>query len=193
VLDVDRLEADVGARVELTDVLLLSESGRAVVGTPTVADARVVAEVVEHGRDKKILVFKYKNKTRYRRRRGHRQDYTRLAIKQIGIGTMEAPRATPKRVSRKKSDPVGQSAEALGTAVEAVSVTSTESKPAKRRLRKVAGAATPVAAAVDVDAKEPAGDARAVGADETPATDAVGTSEVAGTDAASSGDAEVKE
>ena len=45
-------------------------------GTPFVEGARVVAEVLDHGRDKKILVFKYKNKTRYRRRHGHRQDYT---------------------------------------------------------------------------------------------------------------------
>jgi large subunit ribosomal protein L21 len=53
------------------------------VGTPVVDGARVLAEVLEHGRDKKILVFKYKNKTRYRRRYGHRQDFTRLAIRQI--------------------------------------------------------------------------------------------------------------
>jgi len=83
ILDVDRLPAEVGSQVELTDVLLLGGDGDVRVGTPTVEGARVVAEVVEHGRDKKIVGFKYKAKTRYRRKWGHRQDYTRLAIRRI--------------------------------------------------------------------------------------------------------------
>jgi len=148
VLDVDRLEVEVGATVELTDVLLLSEGGTATVGTPTVADARVVAEVVEHGRDKKILVFKYKNKTRYRRRYGHRQDYTRLAIKQMGIGELEVAKAKPKRATKKKTE-----VEEPKSASEAVAeqtddaVTATKTKPAPRRARKAAEDASPVAAA----------------------------------------------
>jgi large subunit ribosomal protein L21 len=148
VLDVDRLEADVGATVELTDVLLLSESGRAVVGTPTVADARVVAEVVEHGRDKKILVFKYKNKTRYRRRRGHRQDYTRLAIKQIGIATLEAPEAKPKRTPRKKAEPADDEIAAPRLTAEAAEVKPQPKQATPRRARKPAaeGAAQPARA-----------------------------------------------
>jgi large subunit ribosomal protein L21 len=103
VLDVDRLQVEVGSTVELTDVLLISEDGLATVGTPTVPDARVLAEVIEHGRDQKVIVFKYKNKTRYRRKRGHRQDYTRLAIRSLGIGEIQAPRPQPKRPSRKKA------------------------------------------------------------------------------------------
>jgi len=83
ILDVDRLPAEVGSQVELTAVLLLGGNGDVRVGTPTVEGARVVAEVVEHGRDRKIVGFKYKAKTRYRRKWGHRQDYTRLAISRI--------------------------------------------------------------------------------------------------------------
>ena len=53
------------------------------VGHPLIAGAKVVAEVVEHGKGEKIIVFKYKAKTRYRRKTGHRQRFTRLAIKRI--------------------------------------------------------------------------------------------------------------
>ena len=83
VVDVDRLHAEVGSTVELNDVLLVADEGDTVIGQPSVAGASVVAEVVEHGRDAKLLVFKYKSKTRYRRKMGHRQSYTRLAVKQI--------------------------------------------------------------------------------------------------------------
>lgn len=146
VLDVDRLDVEVGATVELTDVLLLSESGTATVGTPTVADARVVAEVVEHGRDKKILVFKYKNKTRYRRRYGHRQDYTRLAIKQMGIGELEVAEAKPKRATKKKTKAEEAPSAGEGVAEQAAdAVTTAEAKPAKPRARKAPVNATPVA------------------------------------------------
>ncbi len=192
-LDVDRLQAEVGATVELTDVLLLSESGRAVVGTPTVADARVVAEVMEHGRDKKILVFKYKNKTRYRRRLGHRQDYTRLAIRQIGIGVLDAAEAKPKRTSRKKAKPAGESVDTLGIAVEATEVTSTESKPATRRSRKVSADAAPVAVTAEMDSDEQTGDASAINAAEAPATEAVEASDVAATAPDASEEPQAKE
>ncbi|HEU4758825.1 MAG TPA: 50S ribosomal protein L21 [Dehalococcoidia bacterium] len=109
-LDVDRLPAAVGSLVEITDVLLLGGNGDVKVGAPLVEGARVVAEVVEHGRDKKVLVFKYKAKTRYRRKKGHRQDYTRLAIRQILAAGESAeapaeapPEARPKRAPRRKA------------------------------------------------------------------------------------------
>ncbi len=97
-------------------------------GTPVVDGARVLAEVLEHGRDKKILVFKYKNKTRYRRRFGHRQDFTRLAIRQIlteGLQAVEAAEK-PKRPARKKA-----AVKAAEPAVEAVETAAIEAAPAK--------------------------------------------------------------
>lgn len=160
--------------MELTDVLLLSEGGTARVGTPTVADARVVAEVLEHGRDKKVLVFKYKNKTRYRRRYGHRQDYTRLAIKQMGVGELAVAETKPKRTAKKKAE-VEEAPEAIAElAID--TATATEAKPA-RRARKTAKAATPAAvAAADpseeatAELVEPASpDAPEAAADDSPA------------------------
>jgi len=98
-LDVERLPADVGAVVELSDVLLVADGDDVTVGQPRVTSARVVAEVMEHGRGPKLIVFKYKNKTRYRKKTGHRQAYTRLAIRQILTGAEPVAAATPGRVA----------------------------------------------------------------------------------------------
>lgn len=78
-IEVALLGDAVGAKVEFEDVLLLSD-GEVRVGNPTVAGARVRAEVLAHGRGKKVIVFKMKRRKAYRRTRGHRQDYTQLRI-----------------------------------------------------------------------------------------------------------------
>ncbi len=82
-LEVDRLPFEVGDLVELERVLLVVDGDQVHVGTPTVEGARVRAVVVDHFKGPKILVFKYKPRKRYRRRRGHRQKYTRLLVKEI--------------------------------------------------------------------------------------------------------------
>ena len=85
-LKVELLTAEEGATVELDDVRLVSQDGKVSVGTPTVPGARVTAEVEAHGKHKKIVVMKYKRKTRYQVKRGHRQQYTQLKIKEIVAG-----------------------------------------------------------------------------------------------------------
>src|SRR5581483_625775 len=77
-LDVEKLDGEAGSEVELTDVLMVADGDSVTVGAPSVAGAKVVADIVEHGRGKKVVVFKYKPKIRYRKRTGHRQAYTRL-------------------------------------------------------------------------------------------------------------------
>lgn len=77
------LPAVEGSTVELDQVLLVADGESVRVGTPTVEGAKVLAEVIGEGKGKKIIVFKYKPKVRYRRMKGHRQLYTRLAIKEI--------------------------------------------------------------------------------------------------------------
>ena len=89
-------------------MLLVASNGDVRVGQPLVAGARVVAEVVEQGRDPKIIVFKYKAKTRYRRRRGHRQDYTRLAVRQILTAEDEKPKR--RRAARPRAEAEGEEA-----------------------------------------------------------------------------------
>lgn len=80
---VDRLQKQPGEAVELDAVLLVSRGDQVIVGQPTVPGARVVATVLGDERGEKITVFKYKPKVRYRRKQGHRQDYTRLAVNRI--------------------------------------------------------------------------------------------------------------
>ena len=80
---VESLVGESGDNVELDDVLLVSRSGDVTLGTPTVTGAKVKADIVGNGRGKKVVVLKYKNKTRYRRRLGHRQAYTDLRITNI--------------------------------------------------------------------------------------------------------------
>jgi len=84
-LEVDRLPVEEGAAVELDRVLLLADEDQIQVGTPTVAGAKVKAVVESHFKGPKIIVFKYKPRKRYRRKRGHRQQYTRLRIQEIVV------------------------------------------------------------------------------------------------------------
>ena len=83
-IDVERLPHEEGESIDLTDVLLVvSDSGEVSVGQPLVDGAVVKATVVKQGRGRKIFVWKYKPKKRFRKRRGHRQYYTRLRIDSI--------------------------------------------------------------------------------------------------------------
>ena len=86
-LVVERLDGERGDEVAFDDVLLVrSDDGAVAVGAPTLDDASVKAEIAEQKRARKIPVFKYKSKTRYRRLRGHRQQETHLRISEIALG-----------------------------------------------------------------------------------------------------------
>ena len=82
-ITVDRRKANPGDTVTFDQVLLIADGVRVRAGTPFVSDAKVTAEIVRHGRGPKLRVFKYKNKTRSRKTRGHRQDETTLRIVKI--------------------------------------------------------------------------------------------------------------
>ncbi len=91
-----------GNTVELDRVLLIASDDKVTVGTPTIDGAKVLATSQGEGRNKKIIVLKYKPKTRYRKKTGHRQDYTRLVIDKIiesGEGQEEPARKTRRRKS----------------------------------------------------------------------------------------------
>ena len=78
-LYVEKLTGEVDSEVVFDEVLYVDGK----VGTPTVKGAKVVAKVLKHGKQKKVLVFKYKAKKKYRRTQGHRQPYTKIVIKSI--------------------------------------------------------------------------------------------------------------
>lgn len=80
---VEKLDGEVGQSIQLDKVLMVQENGSVRVGSPVVDGAKVVAKVVEHGRGKKIIVFKYKSKKNYHKKQGHRQPYTKLTIEAI--------------------------------------------------------------------------------------------------------------
>ncbi|MDD4601461.1 50S ribosomal protein L21 [bioreactor metagenome] len=83
VLTIEKLDINEGETVEFNRVLTVVKDGELIVGKPVVADATVTAKVMEQGKGKKILVFKYKAKSNYRRRQGHRQPFTKVVIEKI--------------------------------------------------------------------------------------------------------------
>ncbi len=80
---VDRLPAEIGDKLSLDSVLLLVDDGQTEVGTPVVEKATVKVTVLDHEKGPKIVIFKYRPKSRYRVKTGHRQPYTRLLIDSI--------------------------------------------------------------------------------------------------------------
>lgn len=83
VLFVEKLAGELDEQVVFSDVLTVVEDGSVKIGTPFLAGAKVTAKVLKQGKDKKILVYKYKSKANYRRRQGHRQPYTKVSIEKI--------------------------------------------------------------------------------------------------------------
>lgn len=83
VIIVEKLEAAEGEAVEFNQVLTVVKDGEVVVGKPVVEGAKVTGKVEAQGKGKKILVFKYKAKSNYRRRQGHRQPFTKVTIEKI--------------------------------------------------------------------------------------------------------------
>ena len=83
ILNVEKLEGAEGSQIEFDDVLLYSDGDTITLGSPTVENASVKAVIVEQGRGKKQLVFKYKRRKGYRKMKGHRQYYTQVKIDSI--------------------------------------------------------------------------------------------------------------
>ena len=82
-LTVDLLDKKVDEKFDVTDVLLVNDDGKVSVGTPLVAKAKVTLKVLEHGKDAKLVVSKYKSKSKYRKTIGHRQNITNLEVVSI--------------------------------------------------------------------------------------------------------------
>ncbi len=85
-LRIPSIEGDPGATITFGDVLLSADGDTVRTGTPTVPGASVSAEIVKHGRDDKIVVFKFKRRKNYARKQGHRQGFTEVRINSISLG-----------------------------------------------------------------------------------------------------------
>lgn len=177
VIDVEKLDQEVGARVDLGSVLLVDADGDVSVGTPTIDGAKVTAEIADQFRGPKIIVYKYKAKTHYRRKNGHRQSYTRLRIRHILTGGAEEP-------------------EEVVVAEPVVEAEPVEEAPAPRRRRRTTRAAATEAAeapaAEETPAEEPVAEAEATVAEEL-AAEAVEAEAEAPVDEASAEDAVAEE
>jgi large subunit ribosomal protein L21 len=82
-LRVPSMDVEPGESITFDDVLLASDGNEVQVGAPTVDGAKVKAEILRHGRDKKIIVFKRKRRKNYRRKQGHRQGFTEVRVDEI--------------------------------------------------------------------------------------------------------------
>ena len=82
-LMIEKLDVEAGYEYTFDKVLFLNKDGQVQVGAPLIEGAAVIGTVVEHGKDKKIIVYKYKSKKNYRRKQGHRQPFTKVKVTEI--------------------------------------------------------------------------------------------------------------
>lgn len=84
ILKIEKVAGEKGDKVIFAEVLMVGDDNGAVkVGSPMVAEAAVTAEIIEQGREKKVVVYKYKKRKNYRRKQGHRQPFTKIKIEEI--------------------------------------------------------------------------------------------------------------
>ena len=84
ILELDRIDAEPKATIEINEVLLI-KGDEIKIGTPTIENAKVIAEVINHGRGKKIIIFKKRRRKDSKKKRGFRRDFTRVKIKEIVV------------------------------------------------------------------------------------------------------------
>jgi large subunit ribosomal protein L21 len=105
VINSELLHVEKGKEVELSPVLMISDGDEVIIGSPEIKGAKVIATCLEEGKASKIIVFRYKNKVRSRRKTGHRQPYTRLLIKEI---VKPGGKVTAKKASKAKAATGGE-------------------------------------------------------------------------------------
>jgi large subunit ribosomal protein L21 len=84
-LRIEKMSGDVGSKVTLDTVLMVKKDNDVLIGTPKVAHAKIEGTIVRHGRGQKILVYTYKRRKGYEKRRGHRQDFTEITVDKIKV------------------------------------------------------------------------------------------------------------
>jgi large subunit ribosomal protein L21 len=102
-LKVEKLEVEVGGKVALDQVLVLSDGETTTIGAPIIKGAVVNATVLSHGRGDKVMIFKFRRRKHYRKTQGHRQSYTEIVIGDIG-GKSAAAKPAAKTAKAKKDD-----------------------------------------------------------------------------------------
>lgn len=159
VLRVEKLDAAPGGKIELDEVLLVADGEDVEVGSPLVEGGKVTAEVRAHGRGDKIEVIKFKRRKKYRRKYGHRQDYTELRVTGISAGVKKAPKKTGAKAASKKAEPGKAEAGGKAAPKKTESRKSTAGKAAlKKATPKKAADKKPATAKKSTAAKKTAPD-----------------------------------
>ncbi len=102
ILRVEKIPGNVGSSVIFDKVLMVADGDKVNIGQPVLDDALVEGHIVEQGKTKKIIVFKYKRRKRYRRKQGHRQQFTAVKIDSITSKTAKAPKKAEPEAEAKK-------------------------------------------------------------------------------------------
>lgn len=158
---VDELDVEVGSTFDFSEILLVDHDGKVSVGTPHVKDAKVVVEVVEHFRGKKVHVIKFKRRQNYLRRLGQRANLTKLRVLEIVVGSFSAkaeskPAAVKAAVENPaKATPAKAAAKPKAAAAKKAPVKA-EAKPAAKKAAEKKPAAAKKAAAKPAAKKAPA-------------------------------------
>jgi large subunit ribosomal protein L21 len=138
VLRVEKISGDVGNPVTFDRVLMFSDGENISIGQPALEDVAVEGHIVEQGKAKKIIVFKYKKRKRYRRTRGHRQEFTAVLIDSIkpkakkSSETKDEPEAEAKKPETEKAAPKKEEAKKAAPDKEASKKAETEATTAKK-------------------------------------------------------------
>ena len=132
VIEIEKIAGKPGDIVELSEVILLGGDGGPKTGSPTIAGTLVAAEVIEHKRGDKIVVFKKKRRKNYRRKKGHRQALTALRITEILTDGKKPSKAAPKPEPR-KAEKKPEAAKTEAKAEKKPAAKKAEAKPAAKK------------------------------------------------------------
>ena len=132
----DRMKSEPGDSFETSQVLAIAEEDNKLkIGSPVLEGAKVEGTVLEHGKDKKIIVFKRKRRKTYRRKYGHRQDHTLVMIDKISAKAPAAKKTVQKKVVEGTSEPQKTSAKITAAKKTSAKITSAK-KPVEKKTKE---------------------------------------------------------
>ena len=136
VIEIEKVAGKPGDIIELSEVILLGGDGGPKTGSPTIAGALVAAEVIEHKLSDKIVVFKKKRRTNYRRKKGHRQALTALRITEILTDGKKPSKPEPKKAEKKPEAAKGEAETEKKPAAKKAEAKPANKKPATKQAAK---------------------------------------------------------
>ena len=131
---VPHVEGKVGSKVTIENILYMDDGKNKTVGTPTVTGAKIDSEIISHGRDRKVVVFKFKRRKGYQKKNTHRQEYSILKVGKLGkvkktVASKKTTEKTDKAAAPKKSTPAKKAAAKKSNAKKPTVKKATPAKP----------------------------------------------------------------